>query len=424
MAQTTFTFADITGQPTYRIGLDLGIFIFITQDGRWHVRWNGNEKGQWPITFFYLWGGDITATKIQNAASYKFDSGQPDTFSQRTEAGNDILTFSGVVFSDEDGLDFDVDADEVHFSLTGKIKDRNDFLYPGLIFLGPDKINPTATDFVITRAAPPPPVQAPTLFWTDTGPADVQSALLTAAPAPASSVAMNYTAYGFALDPAGQKMYWSDTAKTINIANLDGSDLSTLVSGLSFVPYGLALDLVNQQVYCANQQGGEICRVDLANQESVVIVSGLSSPVDVALDLAGGKIYWVEYNGGSIGCANLDGVGKTYPVTGLTFPQGIALDAVNGIIYWADKTSIQRANTDGSNIVLMASPDTIALGNMLSRRVALDPTSSTLYWTDRGTFSIYRIAASAAAGTPEIILGGSASPALSPALLAPPLYSA
>lgn len=417
MAQESFTFADITGTPQYSIGLELGIFIFITEDGRWHVRWNGNEKGVWPITFFYLWGGDISAPTIKNISPYKFDPGQPDNFSTRRQLGSDVLNFNGVVFSDEDGLDFDVEGDQVHFTLTGTIKDHtNVFLTTSLIFMGPNKINPTATDFVVNRNAPPP-VQTPTLLWTDSGPSDIQSAVLSATPVPATLLTTQYTAYGFAVDQAGQKIYWSDTGKSIYTANLDGTNVSTLIAGMSFVAYGLALDLAQNLAYCADQRGGVLYRVNLGSGQADALVTGLSGPVDVALDLAGGKVYWAEYNGGSIGCANTDGSGVSHPLTDLNFPQGIALDAINGIIYWADKTSIQRANIDGSHMILMANL-TGTPTNMLSRRVALDPTASTLYWTDRGGFMIQRIGLNASAGTPETVLGDLSSPAL----LAPPLY--
>lgn len=418
MAQTSFTFADITGTPQYSIGLELGIFIFITQDGRWHVRWNGNEKGVWPITFFYLWGGDITAPTIKNISAYKFDVGQPDNFSTRRQLGSDILNFNGVVFSDEDGLDFDVEGDQVHFTLTGTIKDHTDvFLRTNLIFMGPNKINPTATDFVVNRNAPPP-VQTPTLLWTDSGPSDIQSAVLSATPVPTPLLTTQYTAYGFAVDQVGQKLYWSDSGKNIYTANLDGTNVSTLVANMSFAAYGLALDFTNNLAFCADQRGGVLYRVDLGSGQVDAIVSGLLGPVDVALDLAGSKVYWVEYNGGSIGCANTDGSGVSHPVTGLNFPQGITLDTVNGIIYWADKTSIQRANIDGSNIVLMSNPNGTPT-NMLSRRVALDPTASNIYWTNRSEFVIQRIGLSAVAGTPETVLSNLSSPAL----LVPPLYS-
>jgi hypothetical protein len=52
-----------------------------------------------------------------------------------------------------------------------------------------------------------------------------------------------YSASGIALDIAGRKIYWADPeGQAIRRANLDGSDVETLVTGLS-QPAGIALDL-------------------------------------------------------------------------------------------------------------------------------------------------------------------------------------
>ncbi len=422
MSQTSFTFADLQGepQPPINIGLELGIFIYITQDGRWHVRWNGNEKGQRPIRFFYLWGGDISAARIENITTFRFDPGQPDNYSLRREVGQDVLNFNGVVFSDVDGLDFDVvGGDQVSFTLTGKIKNREAFLQPQLIFLGPNKTNPIANNFVVTRSSPPPPAAAPALFWTDSGPADIQTAALTDTPAPVALVSMEYTSYGLALDPAGQKIYWSDSGASLSAANLDGTNVSPLLTGMSFVAYGLGLDLANNLVYSAEPRAGKIWRVHLDTGQADELVAGLISPVDVALDLVHGKIYWVEYGDmGSLGCANLDGSGVTHPVSGLAYPQGVALDINNGTLYWAEKTAIRRANIDGSNSALIVSLPG-ALGNMLSRRVVLDTTAAKVYWTDRATMVIQWANMSDVDGVPETVLDNLTSPAL----LVPPFYS-
>lgn len=413
MSQTSFTFDDALGTPQYPPGLQLGIFIFTTQDGRWHVRWNGNEKGQRPIRYYYLWSGDIRAARIKNITTFRFEPNQPDTYTYTAgqQAQDDVLSFSGVVYWDEDGLDFDIEGDEIHFSLAGTIKDQPQvFLHPGLVFVGPNQHNPSATDFVITRSAPPP-TPAPGLYWSNTGPANLQSALLTDVPQPATLLEMTYTAYGLALDSAAGKLYWGDSNKTINTANLDGSGLTTLVSGLAFLPYGLALDLAHNLAYCADSHGGNIYAVDLGSGQATLLISKLASPVDVALDLAASKLYWVEYNGNSLGCANLDGTDSASLLTGLNYPQALAVDPVNGLVYVADKNSIQRMNMDGSDSALVASlPD--ALGNMLSRRLALDVPAGQLYYTDRAAFVIQRIAANASNGVPETVLSSLSSPAL------------
>ena len=55
-----------------------------------------------------------------------------------------------------------------------------------------------------------------------------------------------------ALDVAGGKMYWTGhrplSLDTIHRANLDGSQIETLVSGLG-LPNGLALDMAGGKMY-------------------------------------------------------------------------------------------------------------------------------------------------------------------------------
>ncbi len=266
--------------------------------------------------------------------------------------------------------------------------------------------------YAIQAPSVPPPTQSWSLFWADSGPADIQTALLSGTPSPTVLISMTYTSYGLAIDPSSLKIYWSSSDGSINIANTDGTHTAALVSGLSFTGYGLGLDLANNLAYCAEPLAGKIWQIDLGNGQTNELISGLSTPVDVALDLANGKIYWVEYNGGDIGCANLDGTGGvTYPVSGLTLPQGIALDADNGVLYWAEKTAIKRANTDGSNVTQIVSLPN-ALGNSLSRRVALDPAAGKVYWTDRDAMVIQRANMGDVNATPETVLDNLASPTL------------
>jgi low density lipoprotein receptor-related protein 5/6 len=101
----------------------------------------------------------------------------------------------------------------------------------------------------------------------------------------------------------GQKMYLTDN-EYIKRANLDGTDLETLVSGLGW-------------------------------------------PFHIALDVSAGKMYWADAVAPKIQRANLDGGGvEDLVTTGLDFPAGIALDLSAGKMYWADAGApkIQRAN--------------------------------------------------------------------------------
>jgi uncharacterized repeat protein (TIGR01451 family) len=173
---------------------------------------------------------------------------------------------------------------------------------------------------------------------------------------------------GIALDVPGGKMYFAEAlfGQSIRRANLDGSGLETIVSGIGAVT-GVALDLSAGKVYWTNAglSGIERANLDGSNRESVV--TGLLAPRHLVLDIAGGKIYWADQVAGAIQRANIDGSGLETLITALTAPYGISLDITNGKIYWSEifDGRIRRANIDGSGIETIISglvnPEGLAL---------------------------------------------------------------
>ena len=178
-----------------------------------------------------------------------------------------------------------------------------------------------------------------------------------------------------ALDVDGGKIYWiSDELATfssirgnIRRANLDGSDIETLITRAE--ASGLALDMDEGKIYwTANDQ---ILRADLDGSDIEILIfrpfiSGLT------LDVDGGKIYWTDSTRGDILRANLDGsdietlITRAQEVAGEVF--GLTLDVDGGKIYWTDSSrgNIYRANLDGSDIETLIteldSPASVALG--------------------------------------------------------------
>jgi hypothetical protein len=162
-------------------------------------------------------------------------------------------------------------------------------------------------------------------------------------------------------------MYWTDyTGSDIRRANLDGTGVTTILSGLKN-PAGLALDLVGGQIYWTDNGGGDIQRANLDGSGQQILVAGLSGPYGLALDLIGGKMYWANYRSQDIQRANLDGSGQEVLVHNLNSPIGIALDLARGQMYWTDNGGgdIRRANFDGTGQVTLikglTTPNGIAL---------------------------------------------------------------
>ena len=182
-------------------------------------------------------------------------------------------------------------------------------------------------------------------------------------------------------DPTFSRIYWTDWHEgTISRANLDGSNIETLITGLDN-PHSVALDITDGKMYWvdydlfADEDGtGKIQRANLdgSNIETLV-ATGSDGLFDIALDVAGGKMYWVDYNG--IHRANLDGSNIETLVPG-GVREGIALDVAGNKIYWTDYNGIHRANLDGSNI------ETLVTGLDGPAGIALDVAGGKMYWAD------------------------------------------
>ncbi len=185
-----------------------------------------------------------------------------------------------------------------------------------------------------------------------------------------------------------EKMYWSDRgSNTIRRANLDGSDVQTLVSGLSEIR-GMALDLQHHMLYWADNGSNKIQRslLDGSHVEDLV-TQGLGFPAGIALDIAADKMYWADASTRKIQRANLDGTQVEDLVTGLGSPYFVTLDLQHSHLYWTDygTDKIQRADLDGTNIV-----DIVTTGLELPRGVDLDLQDGKMYWADRQTDLLQR----------------------------------
>ncbi|MCA9151561.1 MAG: hypothetical protein KDA92_19750 [Planctomycetales bacterium] len=187
------------------------------------------------------------------------------------------------------------------------------------------------------------------------------------------------TAHGVGRD----KMYWSDRgSNTIRRANLDGTIVETLVSGLGEAR-GVAVDYQHEQIYWVDNGHNKIqrSRLDGSHIEDLV-TSGLSFPAGIVLDVPGNQMFWADANENSISRADLDGSNQREIVTNLGDPYFLAIDPQRSQLYWSDygTDKIQRSNFDGTQI-----EDVITTGLSLPRGIDLDLVHDKLYWADRQT---------------------------------------
>lgn len=180
---------------------------------------------------------------------------------------------------------------------------------------------------------------------------------------------------GLALDTNAGKMYWADwSADRIGRANLNGSNIEYILTGLH-EPLHVALDPLNHMMYWTeNDRGIFRATMDGANVEQI---RG-GDPKGVALDVANGKVYYTGSS--SVSRANLDGTGAEalYISTGSSHINTVALNLFAGKMYWSDNGEevIQRASLDGSNV------ETVVDSARSPHAVAIDVANGKLYWSE------------------------------------------
>ena len=106
------------------------------------------------------------------------------------------------------------------------------------------------------------------------------------------------------------------------------------------------------QMYWLAHFAGAVQRANLDGSNVQNLVTGLVFPQQIALDMTAGKMYWTDYSTAKIQRANLDGTNvEDIVTTDIINPWGLALDIAGGKMYWTDAgtLTIQRTNLDGAN---------------------------------------------------------------------------
>ncbi|MEM7048274.1 MAG: hypothetical protein AAF604_01385 [Acidobacteriota bacterium] len=168
--------------------------------------------------------------------------------------------------------------------------------------------------------------------------------------------------------PTTGTLYWAQTEEAasgggIYSAGTDGSGPATVVPSRE-KPHDLALDPVNGHLYWTEGISGgssptaAIRRADLDGSNLTDILTGQSGGIrGLDLDVAGGKLYWTDRANETISRADLDGSNPEIILSSLDQPHDLAIDAGNGWIYWTEGVGsdddpngkIRRADLDGSN---------------------------------------------------------------------------
>ena len=193
-------------------------------------------------------------------------------------------------------------------------------------------------------------------------------------------------------------IYWTDLRGKIQRANLDGSNVEDVVTGLT-KPKDIAIDVKHEKLYWT-EEFGEIAKpniwqanLDGSNIQRIITSTNLEYPKGleirvkgIAVDVKHGKLYWTEI-GNPIECirrADLDGTNVQAVVRFVHQRIGVSaqivVDAERNKLYWANyRGEILQVDLDGTN------------GQTIAHTLGLSPSSiavdvpGMLYWagTDR-----------------------------------------
>ena len=225
--------------------------------------------------------------------------------------------------------------------------------------------------------------QRPPIYW-HTGAGALQR--LTAAEVEGIAPAAQNTT-GIAVDARNGKVYWTEQTGAgtgrIRRANLNGTNVQ-LVKELTSVPHGIALNTSNNRLYLTNAWGKvQSLKLDGTGFQPNLIAN-LNSPKSIAVDAARGKVYWTEQTGarsGRIRRANLNGTNVQLVRALTSAPQGLTVDASNGKLYLTNAWGkVQRMNLDGTGF----QPNLIVNLNS-PQGVAVDVAAKRVYWTERSS---------------------------------------
>jgi DNA-binding beta-propeller fold protein YncE len=209
----------------------------------------------------------------------------------------------------------------------------------------------------------------------------------------------------------GARIFYLDAKGRLLTARPDGTDVRVLLSSGMSGPDGVAVDVEAKQIYVTNMgkvkvDDGSVQRLDLdgTNLTTIVPVGGTFTAKQLTLDKKNGKLYWSDREGMRVMRANLDGShvetlieaahGDEARLDARNWCVGIAVDTGRRDIYWTQKGGdnanlgvICRAKIDipqGQTAASRSDVEVLFAGLPEPIDMALDLSTRTMYWTDRG----------------------------------------
>ena len=195
----------------------------------------------------------------------------------------------------------------------------------------------------------------------------------------------------------GRYLFWTEQVDEnrgrIKRAYLNGDNIKTIVTSMS-IPHSIGVDNMHYDfnghkvlIYWTNSLG-KIQRSNTDGKNVRNIITGLTAPKDLALvyiprpvlpESFRPPIYWINTKAGTL--HRLTGSVVEHFVPSAQNVTSLAVDLTDGKVYWTEKTSnnagkVRRANMDGSNLEDVKSFEGVPHG------IAIDASNSKVYVTN------------------------------------------
>jgi DNA-binding beta-propeller fold protein YncE len=226
---------------------------------------------------------------------------------------------------------------------------------------------------------------------------------------------------GLAVDVAAGHLYWTNMGNpkandgTLFRSDLDGGNLTTIIApGGTFTPKQLQIDKPSGKLYWSDREGMRVMRANLDGSDIETLIDtskgdprpGVDATkwcVGIAIDADAGKLYWSQKGGDNAGEGRILRAGLEIPrgqsptdrkdiellYDKLPEPIDLDLDFRSRLLYWTDRGDPPRGNTV-NRAPLDAprgerpAPEIVFSHLMEAIGLALDPKHGRMFITDFG----------------------------------------
>ena len=178
------------------------------------------------------------------------------------------------------------------------------------------------------------------------------------------------TPFGIAVDSTSGKVYWTAGRKIQRLGVSGVEDLVTPTTADINDPWGIDVDVANGKIYWVDGSVQKVQRANLDGSDVEELITGVMGPMrEIALDVSGGAMYFAAET--SILSAKLDGTDlTTFFSHEVDTPTGLDIDVLNEKLYWTIPSrngataKIQRADLDGTNVETLVTFSNGGLGGI------------------------------------------------------------